>query len=136
MYPKIIVPVDLADLGRGEKILRLAARLIDAGGDIILLNVVEDLPGYLAIDLPVGMIETALKESRTRLTALKETCGIAARVEVRTGSPAREILAAASEHSAPLVIIASHTPDLSNYFIGSTADRVVRHARCAVLVDR
>ena len=26
--------------------------------------------------------------------------------------------------------------DFSNYFIGSTADRVVRHATCALLVDR
>lgn len=39
-------------------------------------------------------------------------------------------------HKADLIIIASHTPDFSNYFIGATADRVVRHAKCSVLVDR
>ena len=136
MYSKIIVPVDLDQLDRGERILKMAAALMDQDGQIILLHVVEDLPGYLAIDLPVDLIETALKDARTKLTALKEKCGLEARIEVRSGAPAREILAAASEHSAGLVIIASHRPDLSNYFIGSTADRVVRHATCAVLVDR
>ena len=136
MYKKIIVPVDHDQLERGARILTMAAALRDADGQVILLNVVEDLPGYLAIDLPVGLIETALKDAREKLTALKDRCGVEARVEVRSGAPAREILAAASEHSAALVIIASHRPDLSNYFIGSTADRVVRHATCAVLVDR
>lgn len=136
MYAKIIVPVDLADIEKGEKILRLADALRGSEGEITLLNVVEDLPSYLAIDLPVAMIENALRESRQKLTALRDKCGIKARVEVRSGAPAREIIAAAEEHSASLVIIASHRPDLSNYFIGSTADRVVRHAKCAVLVDR
>ena len=136
MFRKIIVPVDIAALDRGEKILAMAASLVDQGGDVILLNVVEDMPSYIAMNLPVEMIETALKEARTQLTALKEKGGVQARVEVRTGQPAREILAAAQEHSADLVIIASHRPDFSNYFIGSTADRVVRHATCAVLVDR
>lgn len=136
MFRKIIVPVDISELDRGEKILGMARSLIEDGGDIVLLNVVEDMPSYIAMNLPVDMIETALKEARAQLTALKERAGGNARIEVRTGQPAREILAAAQEHSADLVIIASHRPDFSNYFIGSTADRVVRHAKCAVLVDR
>ena len=136
MYRKIIVPVDIGALERGEAILKRAASLVDEGGDIILLNVVEDLPSYLAIDMPTGLIEGALKEAREKLGEVKARAGIAARIEVRTGQPAREILAASEEHSAGLIIIASHRPDFSNYFIGSTADRVVRHAQCAVLVDR
>ena len=37
---------------------------------------------------------------------------------------------------ADLILIASHVPDFGNYFIGATADRVVRHSKCSVLVDR
>ena len=59
-----------------------------------------------------------------------------AAVEVRNGSPATAIIAAAEERRADLIIIASHIPDIYNYFIGATADRVVRHAKCSVLVDR
>lgn len=136
MFCKILVPVDIGALARGEAILKKARGLLAEGGEIILLNVVEDLPGYLAIDIPVGLIETALKSARANLTALKDRLGIAARIEVRSGAPAREILAAAQEHDADLIIIGSHKPDFSNYLIGATADRVVRHAQCAVLVDR
>lgn len=136
MFRKILVPVDIGALDRGERILRKAQVLSDDGGEIVLLNVVEDLPGYLAIDIPVGLIENALKDARTQLTALKAKLGVEARVEVRSGTPAREILAAAGEHESDLIIIGSHKPDFSNYLIGATADRVVRHAKCAVLVDR
>lgn len=136
MYRKVIVPVDIAQVDRGETILRRAETIADAEGDIILLNVVEDLPSYLAIDVPAGLIEGALREARDMLTALKTRCGSRARIEIRTGHAAREILAAADEHKADLVMIASHHPDLSNYIFGSTADRVVRHASCSVLVDR
>lgn len=136
MYRKIIVPVDIAQVERGETILRRAEKIAEADGDIILLNVVEDLPSYLAIDVPAGLIEGALKEARQALTALKLRCGSRARIEIRTGHAAREILAAAEEHGADLILVASHHPDLSNYLFGSTADRVVRHAGCSVLVDR
>ncbi len=136
MYKKIVVPVDVGALDKGEKILQKAAALLDAGGEIVILNILEDMPGYLAIDLPVDLMENALNENKAKLVQLKEKTGIAAKVEIRSGAAAREILAAAQDHGADLIIVASHTPDISNYFIGATADRVVRHAKCSVLVDR
>ena len=57
-------------------------------------------------------------------------------IEIRQGSAAREILAAAEQQGADLIVVASHVPDMSNYFIGATADRIVRHAACSVLIDR
>lgn len=136
MYRKIIVPVDLSASEKGEKILEKAKALLDADGEIVLINVVEELPGYMAIDLPVDLIENAVKDARTRLAELKTKTGFNGSHDVRSGAPAREILAAAEEHKADLIIIASHTPDFTNYFIGATADRVVRHAKCSVLIDR
>ena len=44
-----------------------------------------------------------LVDGKAKLVALKEKTGIAARVELRTGAPAREILAAANEHGADLI---------------------------------
>ncbi len=136
MYRKIIVPVDLSASEKGEKILEKAKALLDADGEIVLINVVEELPGYMAIDLPVDLIENAVKDARTRLAELKTKTGFNGSHEVRSGAPAREILAAAEEHESDLIIIASHMPDFTNYFIGATADRVVRHAKCSVLIDR
>lgn len=136
MYRRIIVPVDTAQLEKGERILRKATTLLDQGGTILLLNVVEDLPGYLVSDLSVDMTVKARQEAEQTLLALRDKTGIAAEIEIRQGSAAREILAASQEQGADLVIVASHVPDLSNYFIGATADRVVRHAACSVLIDR
>ena len=136
MYKKIVVPVDPAALDKGEKILAKANSLLDSGGEIVLLSVVEDIPGYLAIDMPVDIIEGAIQDAKAKLVGLKDKAAVAARVEIRSGAPAREILASAEEHGADLVIVGSHIPDLTNYFIGATADRVVRHSKISVLVDR
>jgi nucleotide-binding universal stress UspA family protein len=136
MYKKIIVPVEIGGIEKGEKIFRKAEKLLDDGGEIILLNVVEDIPTYVAIELPGNVVEGAMQEGRDRLNELVAKTGIQATVEVRNGSPANSIIAAAESHDADLVMIASHIPDIYNYFIGATADRVVRHAKCSVLVDR
>jgi nucleotide-binding universal stress UspA family protein len=55
---------------------------------------------------------------------------------VRAGHPGNQILDLAEETNADLIIVASHRPGLQDYFIGSTAGRVVRHANCSVLVTR
>lgn len=136
MYKKIIVPVDPAAARIGERILTKAKSLLDAGGEIVLLTIIEDIPGYLAIDVPVDLIEGAINDAKAKLVELKEKTGTIALIETRSGAPAREILAAADEHKADLIIVGSHVPDFSNYFIGATADRVVRHSKISVLVDR
>jgi nucleotide-binding universal stress UspA family protein len=135
MYSKILVPVDLSAVEKSQKMLKKAEALLNDGGQIVLLNVVEDLPGYLAIDMPADLIKNAIDDARQRLAALQQTSVHVSSSEIRTGAPAREILAA-EDLGVDLIIIASHTPDMTNYFIGATADRVVRHAKCSVLVDR
>ena len=48
----------------------------------------------------------------------------------------KKILETAEDEGADLIIIASHQPGIQDYFLGSTAARVVRHAQCSVLVTR
>lgn len=136
MYKKIIVPVDPAAISIGERILTKAKSLLDAGGEIVLLTIIEDIPGYLAIDVPVDLIKGAINDAKAKLVELKEKTGVTAHIEIRSGAPAREILSTAEEHKADLIIVGSHVPDFSNYFIGATADRIVRHSKISVLVDR
>ncbi len=136
MYAKILVPVDLSNADKAERMVRKAEALLDQVGQIVLMNVVEDLPNYLAIDVPMDIIENAVRDAKSQLAVLKEKSARISSTEIRSGAPAREILAVAEETGADLIIIASHTPDFTNYFIGATADRVVRHAKCSVLVDR
>lgn len=56
---------------------------------------------------------------------------------VRTGHAAHEIVKAAVEWPADLIVIGSHgRGGLSRAFLGSVAEAVVRHAPCPVLVVR
>ncbi|CDZ30320.1 universal stress protein [Neorhizobium galegae] len=136
MYKKIIVAVDVSALEKGERILRNASNLLDGDGTILIVNVVEDMPAYLVSDLTVDLTVAARQDAERQLVDLRQKVGVEADIEIRQGSPAREILAASEEQGADLIIVASHIPDLSNYLIGATADRIVRHATCSVLVDR
>lgn len=136
MYRKIVVPVDMGQLEKGEKILAKAKALLDQGGAIVVVNVVETVPSYLTIDLPVDFIDVSVKDAEDKLASLDAKFSTSAKRIVRVGSPAREIMDVAEKEGADLIIIASHRPDFTNYLIGATADRVVRHAKCSVLVDR
>ncbi len=53
------------------------------------------------------------------------------------GSPAWEILAAAEDHAADLIIAGSHGQSaLSRFFLGSISQKVISEARCSVRVAR
>lgn len=141
MYSRIIVPIAMDHLEHGEKVLERAQSLLDEGGEIILLNVVEDLnayaQGYMIVDFPLELIEASREHANKTLTNLMEKHGVTkGRVEIRIGGAAGVINNFAEEAEGDLVIIASHRPGLIDYFIGSTASRVASHCKCAVLIDR
>lgn len=58
-------------------------------------------------------------------------------VHARIGTPATEILALAEEIGAELIVIGSHgKTGVERFLLGSVSERVVREARCPVLVAR
>ena len=136
MYAKIIVPIDLTHVETGKKAITIAQKLLDDDGKIFLVNVVEDIPTYVAAELPVGVLQESKDQALAELKATARAANINAETEVRSGRAASSILDAAEHHEADLIIVASHRPGLSDYFLGSTASRVVRHAQCPVFIDR
>lgn len=136
MYRTIIVPIDLSQETKGRSILDLAIRLGGGEARIVLANILEELPGYVAIELPAGLMEQSRADAEEKLRAIAADAGVEAGIAVRIGHPANQILELAEETGADLIIIASHRPGLQDYFIGSTAGRVVRHAKCSVFVTR
>jgi nucleotide-binding universal stress UspA family protein len=134
MYTTILVPIDLSDTEHCRKTLAIARQV---GGDqsrIIALYVAADVPAFVAAELPEGLLQQNITLARGELAKLAEEVG--AESEVRAGHTSMNILECAKEVGADLIVIASHRPGLQDYFLGSTAARVVRHAECAVLVDR
>ena len=135
MYKNILVPVDLSDLERGKAGLALARHVGAEGSKITLLYVIEDVPAYVATELPAGIFDKTAEDARAALTKIAgqdSNC----KVEVRSGRAHPVILASAKEMGADLIIVGSHKPGLQDYLLGSTAARVVRHSMCSVLVTR
>ena len=135
MYKNILVPIAL-DHGRdSNEALKIARVLADEGAKITALHVMEEVPSYVAQYLPEGQMESNEKELKNRLTS--ELAGVAGiEVAVVAGHAGHTIVDYAAHNEIDCIVVASHRPGLQDYFLGSTAARVVRHAPCAVHVSR
>jgi universal stress protein F len=138
MYSSIVVAVALFNNGATSRpLIQRACALLAEGGVITLVHVLDEIPAYLAASVAQEHLLDHRKAIRAQLTSLAaEAAGVRIDIDLRGGNPAAEILACAQECHADLIMIASHKPGLSDYFIGSTAARVVRHAQTSVLVSR
>lgn len=135
MYKNILVPVIL-DEGHDTQAAYLAARaLADDGAKFTVIHVMEAIPGYAASAIPADVlansrneIEKALKQSAAALPG--------ASTHLISGHAGNAIVNYSREYGIDCIIVASHKPGFEKFFLGSTADRVVRHAKCSVHVIR
>jgi universal stress protein F len=135
MYKTILVPVATDHSDHTKTAFEVAKALVDKGGRIIAIHVIEPIPSYVAQYLPEGQLEHGREQAAE---ALELEVGDVKGVEMRliNGSAGQAITDFAAANNVDLIVIASHKPGLQDYFLGSTAARVVRHARCAVHVVR
>ena len=134
MYKKILVPMAL-DHNISPRTIEIAKALTAGGGDIIALHVYEAPQGSVTAYLD----EDAVKEGfeRARKTLSEKLEGIEGiKAELIKGHTYRTIIDYATANGIDCIVIGSHKPGLSDYLLGSTAARVVRHAPCAVHVHR
>jgi universal stress protein A len=137
---RILVPVDFSECS--NKALHYAALFgKQFGAEILLLHVVQP-PVYMeGGSLTVAAFDenTLRDEAAKRLSEWQNTVvsGAALRTNVRTGTPHHEIVATAEDTNTDLIILGTHGRGrLARMLIGSTAERVVRHAPCPVMVVR
>jgi nucleotide-binding universal stress UspA family protein len=136
MYKSIIVAIDLNHADRGIEILNKAKALVADDGSLHLVHVLPHIPGYVGIHLPEEFIAQSRLDAEDQLRQMAKDMDKKTRVVIRSGQPHDEILSEADAQTADLIVVGSHHPELTDYLIGSTAGRVVRHAQCSVLVDR
>lgn len=136
LYKSILIPVDLGNVENIDSLIDHAAAYRNSDSTITLLNVVEDIPTWAAVELPRGTLDKSVRSAAEKLKTLAASSSIEVEVEVRVGHPYKTILEVAEEKNAELIIVASHQPGLQKYFLGSTAAKVVRHATCSVIVVR
>ncbi len=136
MYKNIIVPIDLDMAEKGKVMLDKVKELTDEGGKVTVMYVVEDVPGLITAELPDELVPMAAHSARSNLVDMVKAAGLTADVQIRSGRPHNAIVSLANEIGADLILIASHSPVVQVYLLGSTAASVVRHAKCSVLVTR
>jgi universal stress protein A len=141
-YDLILVATDLSDPSLAA--VRAAADLAERLGSRIVLTYVMEprLPPMVASF--AGQPEDEILE-RHRQHAEQELAACAKRdlpgreveLVVRKGAPHQEIVRLAIERSASMIIVGTHGHGfLTHALAGSTAERVLHHAPCPVLVVR
>lgn len=141
MYKHILLPVDLEDAKSWERSLPVAAEYAQAfDATLHVMTVVPDFGmSVVGSFFPADFADKALKETGARLDAFVSDNvpdGIAVQHLVEYGRIYEEIIRAAKQVSADLIVISAHHPDLSDYLLGPNAARVARHAEQSVLIVR
>lgn len=142
---RILVPLDFS--GKSRQALDFAVPLAEqCGGEITLLHVIQPpalstwhgIPGgrhYLAMDMQNVM--DAAREKLMVMASRHVPAAVRGRTVVRQGSPYERITSAARRLEVDLIVLSTHgRTGLQRLLIGSTAERVVRHAHCSVLTVR
>lgn len=140
MFKKILVPVDPAEPGFAQDALSKAAQMArDYGAKIHLTAVSPEVQSFVATQLPDGWQKRTFDQTMVILDKIKGDLNLpddAVDSVVKMGSVYHEIIEEAEASGCDLVLMTSHKPGLSTYFIGSNAAHVVRHAPCSVMVLR
>lgn len=134
---KVVVPVDFS--GVSIVALKTALELVESPADVHALHVVVPL-GNMSPGMSWGAVddESRVKEVKDHFTEFLAEHGIAGVTPVvRIGDPGLQIADYAGEAEADLIVITSHgRHGLTRFFLGSVAERVIRHAELPVLVLR
>ena len=137
----ILVPTDFSE--PSKKALRYAICLAKQNGlKITLLHVIEPILVYPDVVYPV-MMDASFGRTEAK-KAFRKLCRdehvdrhLVLNTLIRRGTPHQEIAQAARELETDLIIIATNGyTGLAHVLLGSTTERVVRHAPCPVLVVR
>jgi nucleotide-binding universal stress UspA family protein len=142
-YPRILrllVPLDFS--GKSRQALRYAVPLAQKfAARIVLLHVVSPAAGRAP-----GATTMSLERIRQKNDALTRLDGMAVRFLprsvrsqnlVRFGRPAEAILTTADQIDADMIVMTTHgRTGLNRFFLGSTAEQVMRRAGCPVFSVR
>ncbi|HEY7538214.1 MAG TPA: universal stress protein [Gaiellaceae bacterium] len=138
-FERILVAIDGSDASNRafDTALELAGL---AGGRLTALAIEGPLPAYAAT---IGEVEEVKREKDRFFASLAagvreraEGSGVEIEVDVRPGHPAELISGYAAAGGYDLVVLGHRGHFLRDHLLGSTADRVVEHAPCPVMVVR
>jgi nucleotide-binding universal stress UspA family protein len=143
LIQSILLPTDFSECANYA--LSYAASFArDAKASIICVHVIEPVVptvGYTGLTEPMPMadlseqLEDSAERELPKIGACDECSGLEIEEVIAHGDAAAEIVRVARERKVDLIVISSHgRTGLGRILFGSTAESVVRHAPCPVLV--
>ena len=141
MYKNILLAVDLDDeLSCRKPVLSAVELARTFGARLHVLTVVREVEAILEAKAATIAYEVIVSDLENRIAVLirrVNASDLQPNILVTHGASIyAEILAVAEEAEADLVVVGSHRPAMKDYLLGTNAARIVRHARCSVLVAR
>lgn len=134
MYKNIIVSLSL-EHGFAERAIETARSLRLEGGKITAVHIYEPLQGSASAYVDEEVVAKSLQAAKDALAARVANQGDVDSVLIK-GHSGRAVTDYAEKVGADCIIVGSHKPGLTDFFLGSTASRIVRHAPCSVHVLR
>jgi nucleotide-binding universal stress UspA family protein len=134
---RILVPVDFSE--PSLRALRYAAGLAEQFGASILPLYVAEHVLYFdeAVTFPGRNVLEEMQRKLSELARSEINELLPVYPQVLTGKPWSGIVEAAREHGIDMIVMGTQgRTGLEHMLLGSTAERVVRHAPCPVLVVR
>lgn len=136
MYKNLLVPIVFDESRDIEAAFLAARRLAEDSAAFTVLHVMETLPAYAAAEIPEAVLDRSRNDAQDELSRLADGLP-GAEATLVEGHAGRSITDYATENDIDCIVMASHRPrGIRDFFIGSTADWVVRHAGCSVHVIR
>ncbi|MDO6564467.1 universal stress protein [Amphritea sp. 1_MG-2023] len=140
MYRNILIPLDLSHTEHVSELAQVATRL--AAGHPAQLNLLYVDQSFVHRagdpqfdrDLHEQHRREALLQMENLLSDLADN--IQLKNLYRHGTAHDEILETATQMQSDVIVMMASKPGISRYFIGSNAERVVRHAPCSVFIVR
>ena len=148
MFTKILYPTDFSN--KSEHAFNIVNKLQEAGTKVVIvlhcidvreINTMAEMEGFSSLQYEnlVEEIRTELKHKAADKLALlvKELkkLGFTAEERLIEGIPFKEILRIAEKEKVDAIVIGSTGKSLiSEMLLGSTSEKVVREARCPVIV--
>jgi nucleotide-binding universal stress UspA family protein len=140
VFERIVIAYD--DSPGARQALDTAVALAkQGGGELTAVAVEAHLPHYGAtvgeVEEERAVEEQACQRWLKSATAYAAERGIELRTEIRAGHPAQELIRAADARHADILVIGhSGHSAVWGRLVGTTAERVGRHAHCSVLIVR
>jgi nucleotide-binding universal stress UspA family protein len=134
MYKKILISMSL-DHGYGDQAIQMAKALSAEGGEIFAVHVYETLQGSASSFVSDEDVDKAKALAKSRIVdRVQNVSGV--QPVLLTGHSGRALTDYAAKVGADCILVGAHKPGLRDFFLGSTAARIVRHAPCSVHVLR